>query len=140
MVPSSDNALRRTPMIAAKAKAIGKVLASILTTMIGLLLVTFIISRFLPADPVLAIVGDHASESRIAEVREQLGLNHPIPVQFLLYLGSVVRGDLGTSLRTAQPVLADLIHVFPATLELATWGILLGVVLGIPLGVWAAVK
>jgi peptide/nickel transport system permease protein len=127
-------------MIAAQAKAVGKTLASILTTMLGLLLVTFIISRVLPADPVLAIVGDHASESRIAEVREQLGLNHPIPVQFFMYIGSVVRGDLGTSLRTAQPVLDDLIHVFPATLELATWGIILGVVLGIPLGVWAAVR
>lgn len=127
-------------MIASQAKAVGKVLASILTTMLGLLLVTFVISRFLPTDPVLAIVGDHASESRIAEVREQLGLNHPIPVQFLYYLGNIARGDLGVSLRTAQPVLDDLIHVFPATLELATWGILLGVVLGIPLGVWAAVK
>jgi peptide/nickel transport system permease protein len=127
-------------MIASNAKAVGKVLASILTTMIGLLLVTFIISRLLPADPILAIVGDHASQSRIDQVREQLGLNHSIPVQFFLYIGSVLRGDLGTSLRTAQPVLDDLIHVFPATLELATWGILLGVVLGIPLGVWAAVR
>jgi peptide/nickel transport system permease protein len=127
-------------MIAARLTAVGKVLLSIATTMLGLLVVTFIISRMLPADPVLAIVSDHASASAIAAAREKLGLNHPLPMQFLYYIGDVVRGDLGTSLRTSQPVLDDLIHVFPATLELATWGIVLGVVLGIPLGVWAAVR
>ncbi|HVM84561.1 MAG TPA: ABC transporter permease [Candidatus Binatia bacterium] len=127
-------------MIATRLLSAGKVLLSIATTMLGLLVVTFVISRLLPADPVLAIVGDHASESTIAAAREQLGLNHPIPVQFLLYLKHVVQGDLGSSLRTNQPVIVDLVHVFPATLELATWGILLGIVLGVPLGVWAAVR
>ncbi len=127
-------------MIAARLTAVGKALLSIATTMLGLLVVTFVISRMLPADPVLAIVSDHASESAIAAAREKLGLNHALPVQFFYYIADVVRGDLGTSLRTSQPVLDDLIHVFPATLELATWGILLGVVIGIPLGVWAAVR
>jgi peptide/nickel transport system permease protein len=127
-------------MIAQRLTAVAKVLIQIFITMLGLLVVTFIISRMLPADPVLAIVGDHASESTIAAAREQLGLNHPIPVQFLLYISSVLRGDLGTSLRTSQPILDDLLRVFPATLELATWGIILGVILGIPLGVWAAVR
>jgi peptide/nickel transport system permease protein len=126
-------------MIAA-LKSAGKVLLSIATTMLGLLVVTFIISRMLPADPVLAIVSDHASAATIAAARVKLGLDHPLPVQFLLYVADVVRGDLGTSLRTSQPILTDLAHVFPATLELATWGILLGIVLGVPLGVWAAVR
>jgi peptide/nickel transport system permease protein len=108
--------------------------------MLGLLVVTFIISRLLPVDPVLAIVGDHASESTIAAARTKLGLDHPIPVQFLLYIWNVLQGDLGVSLRTSQPILDDLAHVFPATLELATWGILIGTVIGIPLGVWAAVR
>src|ERR1700754_3249898 len=121
-------------------KSVGKVLLSIATTMLGLLVVTFIISRLLPVDPVLAIVGDHASESTIAAARTKLGLDHPIPVQFLLYIWNVLQGDLGVSLRTSQPILDDLAHVFPATLELATWGILIGVVFGIPLGVWAAVR
>jgi peptide/nickel transport system permease protein len=124
----------------ANAKAVGKVLLSIATTMLGLLIVTFIISRLLPTDPVLAIVGDHASESTIAAARERLGLNHPIPVQFLLYLRDVLQGDFGVSLRTSQPILTDLAHVFPATLELATWGIFIGVLFGIPLGVWAAIR
>jgi peptide/nickel transport system permease protein len=121
-------------------KSVGKVLLSIATTMLGLLVVTFIISRLLPVDPVLAIVGDHASESTIAAARTKLGLDHPIPVQFLLYIWNVLQGDLGVSLRTSQPILDDLAHVFPATLELATWGILIGTVIGIPLGVWAAVR
>jgi peptide/nickel transport system permease protein len=121
-------------------KSVGKVLLSIATTMLGLLVVTFIISRLLPADPVLAIVGDHASESTIAAARTKLGLDHPIPVQFLLYIWNVLQGDLGMSLRTSQPIMTDLANVFPATLELATWGILIGVVIGIPLGVWAAVR
>src|SRR3954453_8489427 len=112
-------------------KSVGKVLLSIVTTMLGLLVITFIISRLLPADPVLAIVGDHASESTIEAARAKLGLNHPIPVQFLLYIADVVGGDPGPSLRTSQPILSDLAHVFPATLELSTWGILIGIVLGI---------
>jgi peptide/nickel transport system permease protein len=121
-------------------KSAGKVLLSIATTMLGLLVVTFIISRLLPVDPVLAIVGDHASESTIAAARTKLGLDHPIPVQFLLYIWNVLQGDLGISLRTSQPILDDLAHVFPATLELATWGIVIGTVIGIPLGVLAAVR
>jgi peptide/nickel transport system permease protein len=127
-------------MIAERLKAAFRVLISIATTLLGLLVVTFVIGRMLPADPVLAIVGDHASESTIAAAREQLGLNHSIPVQFLLYISSVLHGDLGMSLRTSQPILSDLLRVFPATLELATWGIVIGVVFGIPLGVWAAVR
>jgi peptide/nickel transport system permease protein len=127
-------------MTAANFISTSKVLISIVTTMLGLLVVTFVISRLLPADPVLAIVGDHASEATIEAARTKLGLNHPIPVQFLLYLASVAQGDLGTSLRTSQPILSDLAHVFPATLELSTWGILLGVVIGVPLGVWAAIR
>lgn len=113
---------------------------SIAITMFGLLLVTFVISRLLPADPVLAIVSDHASADAIAAARVKLGLNHPIPVQFLLYVWDVLRGDLGTSLRTNNPILTDLAHVFPATLELATWGIVIGIVIGVPAGVLGAVR
>jgi len=127
-------------MLADRLKSVAKVLVSIATTMLFLLVVTFVISRLLPADPVLAIVGDHASEETIAAAREKLGLNHSIPVQFAHYLGNVLTGDFGISLRTNRPILTDLAHVFPATLELATWGILIGTLLGIPLGVWAAVR
>jgi peptide/nickel transport system permease protein len=127
-------------MIPGWVRSLGKVLVSIAITMFGLLLVTFVISRMLPADPVLAIVSDHASEEVIAAARVKLGLNHPLPVQFLIYIWQVMQGDLGISLRTNNPILTDLAHVFPATLELATWGIVLGVLLGVPLGVLGAVR
>jgi peptide/nickel transport system permease protein len=121
-------------------KSLLRVLGSVVTTLLGLLLVTFVISRFLPADPVLAVVGDHASDSTIQAARIRLGLDQPIVVQFWLYLKHVLLGDLGTSIRTGLPISQELLRVFPATLELATLGVLIGIVLGIPLGVWAAVR
>jgi peptide/nickel transport system permease protein len=121
-------------------KSLLRLLGSVATTLLGLLLVTFIISRFLPADPVLAVVGDHASESTIQAARVRLGLDQPIIVQFWLYIKHVLQGDLGLSIRTGLPISQELLRVFPATLELATLGVLIGIVFGIPLGVWSAVR
>jgi peptide/nickel transport system permease protein len=121
-------------------KAALRLILSVATTLLGLLLVTFVIARLLPADPVLAVVGDHASESTIEAARVRLGLDKPILVQFWIYLTNVLQGDLGQSVRTGRPIISELARVFPATLELATLGTLIGVVLGIPLGVWAAVR
>lgn len=115
-------------------------LVSVAITLFGLLLVTFVISRLLPADPVLAIVGDHATDEYVERVREELGLNKPILTQFWLYLTHVLQGDLGQSIRTGRPIAEELANVFPATLELATLGTLIGIVFGIPLGVWSAVR
>ena len=108
--------------------------------MVGLLFVTFIIGRVMPIDPVLSIVGESASQSTYDEAYRQLGLDKPVIVQFLYFLWDVVRGDFGESLLTARPVSQDLIRVFPATLELATVGTIVGVTIGVPLGVIAAVK
>jgi peptide/nickel transport system permease protein len=121
-------------------KAAFRLILSVATTLLGLLLVTFIIARLLPADPVLAVVGDHASESTIEAARVRLGLDKPIIVQFWIYLTNVLQGDLGESVRTGRPIIEELGRVFPATLELATLGTLIGVVIGIPLGIWAAVR
>ncbi|HJT12734.1 MAG TPA: ABC transporter permease [Dongiaceae bacterium] len=121
-------------------KAALRLILSVATTLLGLLLVTFVIQRLLPADPVLAVVGDHASESTIAAARIRLGLDKPILVQFWIYLTNILQGDLGESVRTGRPIVEELARVFPATLELATLGTLIGVVFGIPLGVWAAVR
>jgi peptide/nickel transport system permease protein len=115
-------------------------LGSVAVTLFGLLLVTFVISRLLPADPVLAIVGDHATDEYVERVREQLGLNEPILVQFWIYFTNVIQGDLGQSIRTSQPIAQELMNVFPATLELATLGTIIGIIFGIPLGVLAAVR
>lgn len=119
---------------------VGRTLASVAFTMLGLLFVTFIIGRVMPIDPVLAIVGERASQSTYDAVYQQLGLDRPLIVQFLFYLGDVLRGDFGMSLLNARPVSEDIARVFPATMELATLGVTIGIVLGVPLGVVAAVN
>ncbi|WP_246149753.1 ABC transporter permease [Tritonibacter litoralis] len=112
---------------------------SIAITMLGLLFVTFVIGRVMPIDPVLAVVGERASQEVYDQVFIDMGLDRPILVQFLYYLGDVLRGDFGDSVLTARPVSQDIARVFPATMELATLGVVLGVVLGVPMGVAAAV-
>jgi peptide/nickel transport system permease protein len=112
--------------------------ATLALTFIGLLLVTFLIGRVVPIDPVLAAVGDRAPADVYERVRIELGLHLPLYEQFWIYLTKVLHGDLGRSVLTANPVLADIRRVFPATLELATLGTLIGVALGVPAGVVAA--
>jgi peptide/nickel transport system permease protein len=120
--------------------AIGRFSAIVALTYLGLLAVTFFIGRVIPVDPVLAIVGDRAPEHVIARVREEMGLNQPRWQQFAIYVNKALHGEFGTSVLTANPVWSDIKKTFPATLELATAGILIGAGLGIPLGVWAAVR
>ena len=114
--------------------------SSLVLTLFGLLLVTFLIGRVVPIDPVLAAVGDRAPPDVYERVKEELGLNLPLWRQFAIYVGQVLRGDLGNSFLTARPVLEDIRRVFPATLELATLATLIGIVLGVPMGVLAATQ
>jgi peptide/nickel transport system permease protein len=116
-----------------------RLLATLAVTFLGLLLVTFLIGRVVPIDPVLAVVGDRAPADVYARARIELGLDRPLWEQFALYLGKVLQGDFGRSVLTSNLVLDDIRRVFPATLELATIAILLGVLLGVPMGVIAAV-
>ena len=116
------------------------VVASLALTFIGLTAITFVIGRVMPADPVLAIVGDRAGQDVYDQVYRELGLDKPIYVQYLRYLGQLAEGDLGTSIMTAQPVMEDILRFFPATLELATIATLLGIFVGVPMGVLAAVN
>ena len=120
--------------------AAGRWLATLALTYLGLLAVTFFIGRVIPVDPVLAVVGDRAPEHVVQRVREEMGLNKPLATQFAIYLSNAVQGDFGTSVLTRNPVWQDILKAFPATLELATCGILIGAGLGVPLGVWAAVR
>ena len=133
--PGADARARRRAL-----KAVGSFLVVILLTYLGLLAVTFFIGRVMPIDPVLAIVGDRAPEHVIIRVREELGLNKPLWQQFYIYISKVLRGDFGTSVLTSNPVMQDIKRSFPATIELATLGILIGAGIGVPLGVWAAVR
>jgi peptide/nickel transport system permease protein len=120
--------------------ALGRFLVVVALTYLGLLAVTFFIGRVIPIDPVLAIVGDRAPEHVVQRVREEMGLNKPLWQQFGIYVRKASQGDFGTSVLTSNPVWTDIRRTFPATLELATCGILLGAGLGVPLGVWAAVR
>jgi peptide/nickel transport system permease protein len=118
----------------------GREVGSVALTFLGLLLVTFLIGRVVPIDPVLAAVGDRAPAEVYQRVKVELGLDLPLYQQFWLYIGKVFRGDFGKSVLTANLVLADVRRVFPATLELATVATLIGLLTGIPLGVMAAVR
>lgn len=115
-------------------------LLTLAITLLGLLLVTFVIGRVVPIDPVLSIVGERATEAQYQAAREALGLDQPLWQQFWIYVRDAVQGDLGQSIRTRTPVIEDVARVFPATLELATLGTLIGVALGVPAGVLAATR
>jgi peptide/nickel transport system permease protein len=110
------------------------------TTLLGLVAVTFFIGRVVPIDPVIAVVGDRAPAHVYERVRQELGLDRPLIEQFVIYVKKAATGDFGNSVLTTNPVMTDIVNVFPATLELATLGTLIGVIVGIPLGVLAAVK
>ncbi len=122
------------------ATSFGRELVTVAVTFLGLLAVTFFIARVMPVDPVLAVVGDRAPADVYDRARAELGLDKPLVVQFWIYLQKVFTGDFGKSVLTSNPVLVDIKRVFPATLELATLGTLIGITLGIPLGVLAATK
>lgn len=107
-------------------------------TFLGLLALTFFIGRVVPIDPVLSVVGDRATPEQYEVARIAMGLDRPLIVQFVSYVGDVLRFDMGMSTSTNRPVAEDLARVFPATLEMATLGILIGVGLGVPAGVLAA--
>nr|WP_315232348.1 ABC transporter permease [uncultured Albidiferax sp.] len=127
-------------MTTSNVRALGHRLLSVALTLLGLLLLTFVIGRVMPLDPVLSIVGPDADRSTYDQVYQQLGLDRPLPVQFGYYLRDLLQGDLGNALLTGHKVTDDLARVLPATVELATMAILLGTGLGVPLGVYAATR
>jgi len=112
--------------------------ALLVPTLLGVLAVTFLLLYVAPGDPVQAMVGERADSATIARLRAELHLDDPLPMQFVRYLGGVVRGDLGTSYVTGRPILGDLLHRFPATLELAGTAMLFATITGIAIGVYGA--
>lgn len=105
----------------------------------GVLVITFFLSHVIPGDPIAAILGPQAPEHVIQDLRRRWGLDRPIHVQFARYVVLLTRGDLGKSIATNRPVLRDLKEFFPATIELATAAILVGVTFGLAAGIVSAV-
>jgi peptide/nickel transport system permease protein len=108
-------------------------------TVLGLMILTFVISHIIPADPVAVIAGETASAEQIAALKAKLGLDQPLHVQLYRYIWGVVQGDFGTSLYTQRPIVDDLLTRIPATLELTTAAVVVATAVGIPLGVLSAV-
>jgi ABC-type dipeptide/oligopeptide/nickel transport system permease component len=102
--------------------------------------ITFFLVRLIPGNPAQALAGVGASPTSVAAIEKQLGLDQPLPVQYAIYLGNLVRGEFGDSIFTGQPVRQDLAQRIPATLELVTVAMLIAVLVGIPLGVYVALK
>jgi peptide/nickel transport system permease protein len=115
-------------------------IGSLLLTLLGLTAITFSIGRFIPTDPVLAIVGDHASPDTYEKTRLALGLDRSVLEQYFIYLKKILTGDFGVSVMSSHSVLSDLYQFFPATFELATIATVIGVIVGVPAGVLAAAK
>jgi ABC-type dipeptide/oligopeptide/nickel transport system permease component len=109
----------------------------------GVTLLVFLMAWVTPGDPVIAMLGESAqgiSQEGLEELRRQLGLDRPLPVQYVAYLGGLARGDLGVSVRSRRPVLTEILDRLPATAELAVAALAIAVALGLTLGVWAAVR
>src|SRR5690606_32329395 len=113
---------------------------SIAVTLLLLVTLTFFLGQVMPVDVVSRLVGPDADFETYEATRLRLGLDEPIYVQFGLYLSRILTGDFGTALLTGHRVIDDIMRVFPATVELGTFALLIGAGVGIPLGVLAAVR
>ena len=114
-------------------------LVTLTITLLGIMVITFFISLVIPMDPLAALAGPQAPQETVDRLRTLYGFDQPLYVQFGRYANRLLHGDLGVSFQTGRPVFQDILKYFPATLELATFAILVGVALGIPLGVLSAV-
>ena len=110
----------------------------LIPTLLGVLIVAFLLLYVAPGDPVQAMVGERADAETIARLRAELRLDDPLHRQFTHYLGGIIQGDLGTSYITQRPILRDLLQRFPATLQLATAAMVFATVLGVLIGIYGA--
>jgi peptide/nickel transport system permease protein len=117
-----------------------KRLMTVIPTLIGVVIVTFLLTRVLPGDPAVYFAGPAATPQSIAEIRKSLGLDRPLPDQFLRYVGDLARGNFGNSLSTGRPVAAEISSRLPASAELTFSGLFLAIAIAVPLGIFAAVR
>jgi peptide/nickel transport system permease protein len=121
-------------------RMIGRRLLGALPNLLGVMVISFLLTRALPGDPAAYFAGGAATQEAVDQVRRALGLNRSLPEQFLRYVSDIARGDFGTSLTTGQPVLQELLARLPASLEMVLLALLLSCATAIPLGVMAATR
>ena len=115
-------------------------LLSSIPVFLAVLTIIFLVVRVLPGDPAQAALGDYATKEAVDALRIRMGLDKPLPIQYLEFLGSLLQGDLGKSMTRGSPVIDEVRHVLPYSIELTILGIIIGTVLGVPLGSYAAVN
>jgi len=120
--------------------SIAKRLVTVIPTLIGVVIVTFLLTRVLPGDPAVYFAGPAATPESIAEIRKSLGLDRGLPEQFAHYVNDLAHGNFGNSLSTGRPVATEITSRLPASAELTLFGLVLSLVIAIPLGILAAVK
>jgi peptide/nickel transport system permease protein/glutathione transport system permease protein len=114
-----------------------RVLAAV-PTLVAVLTLVFVIVRIVPGDPALVILGDQATPEAAAALRTRLGLDRPMWEQYLSFVGNALTGDFGVSLVTGRPILAEVAAVLPHTVDLTIAAMIFGIVIGVPVGIWAA--
>jgi peptide/nickel transport system permease protein len=119
---------------------IGKRVLAALPTLLGVIVVVFLAVHFIPGDPVTAARGARATVDQVARTRAELGLDRPLLMQFVDYVGRVLRGDLGISIQSRQPVMQEILARLPSTATLAVAGVLVSVLVGVPLGILGATR
>ena len=117
-----------------------KRLALSLPSLLAVLTLVFVMVRIVPGDPAMVVLGDQASPEALAAMREKLGLDQSIPKQYLSFMSTALRGDLGLSLVSGKPVITEILNVLPHTIDLTLAGLIVGVVFGLPFGVLSAVR
>src|ERR1700727_2929925 len=117
-----------------------KRLVTVIPNLIGVVIFTFLLTRVLPGDPAVYFAGPAATPQSIAEIRKSLGLDRPLPDQFLRYVNDLAHGNFGNSLSTGRPVATEIASRLPASAELTLLGLFLAIVIAVPLGIFAAVK
>lgn len=119
---------------------IARRLLALIPVLLGVSLLVFSLVRMIPGDPVIVMLGERARPQDIERVREQMGFNRPIHIQYLEWMGRVLRGDLGNSIINRTPVMDELKQRLPATIEMIIGGMLIGVTVGVSVGILSAIK
>ena len=121
-------------------KYIAQRLAMSIPVFLGVATIVFLVVRVIPGDPAVAALGDYASKEAVEALRQRMGLDEPLPVQYVRFLGSLAQGDLGRSMITGTSIRDDILRALPYTLELTVLAIIIGTLLGIPIGVYTAIR